>query len=188
MSTHRCVVLSLPATRVGSQLGYPLFLYTLTHASNLVTLYWTSRPVTMSDEDRYLGLAWLFEANFNIMMTGTSASDSRCAFAPCRRSCSSSGGSGGSGGGNAKTEIACFFNLESPNKPRIGAIDMVRAGLLRMPFMFGWTATKRLLEVKAWYVYIHAVHACPCNGVHIHKPEAPHPHPRRWTHNNIACC
>eukprot|EP00729_Bicosta_minor_P011745 gene11745-734_t len=20
-----------------------------------------------------------------------------------------------------------------------------------MPFMFGWTATKRLLEVKAWY-------------------------------------
>ena len=53
--------------------------------------------------------------------------------------------------GGDEEELACFFNLESPNTPHIGVVDLVKAGLLRMPFLFGWSATKRLLEVKDWY-------------------------------------
>ena len=47
--------------------------------------------------------------------------------------------------------MACFFMLEPPGTPEVSALDMVRAGILKAPFLFGRAPVARLLEAKAWY-------------------------------------
>jgi len=71
-------------------------------------------------------MAWLFERNFWLRL-GTS----------CNRAVFEDG------------QLVAFFMFVTPDVPDVGAVDMIRAGLLWIPILFGPGVFLRMLRIKA---------------------------------------
>lgn len=87
----------------------------------------------MAQEDRLSALTWLFNANFWI----------RCV--------QGHGPRGTFTDHVLQDKITCCFNFLQPEVGSLSPTDLVRAGLLRMPFLFGIRSVGRLLEVMDWF-------------------------------------
>ena len=91
-----------------------------------------------AEEERRAALTWLFEKNFAIRRGSGVA---RCAFATEM----------GAAAGILEADMVCFFMLQTPSSGNIGALTMLRHGILDAVPRFGLRPFFRLLEVKGYH-------------------------------------
>lgn len=91
----------------------------------------------LNESARFAALKWFFSANINMRLKNGSP---RCAFRYRR---------------NTKPEMVCFFMLQKPDEGEVGFIDMLRHGILLLPFKFGFRAFLRCLILKAYHEKLH---------------------------------
>ena len=89
----------------------------------------TDAEILAHNSFRHRFLCWFFERNFR-MRLGTSAN--RAVF-------------------DTSGKLITFFMYVSPGIPDVGIFDMIRAGFLKAPFLFGLDVMKRLLTFKDVY-------------------------------------